>query len=61
MQPEIIEIQSVNELPVNVEFVLYEPPFQGNEIQEIVSSFTRKYGHEPQTIYQLGKQWFVVK
>ena len=61
MTPEIIEIHSVNELPVNVEFILYEPPFQGNELAEIVNSFAKKYGHEPQTIYQLGKQWFIVK
>jgi hypothetical protein len=61
MNPEIIEIQSANELPAGVEFILYEPPFQGDELQDIVSSFTRKYGHEPQTIYKLDKQWFVVK
>jgi len=61
MYPEIIEIQSANELPAGVEFILYEPPFQGNEIQDIVSSFTKKYGHNPQTIYKLGKRWYVVK
>ena len=59
---EIIEIQSANELPANVEFILYEPPFQDNdELREVVSEFTKKYRHEPQTIYRLGKRWYVVK
>ena len=61
MYPEIIEIQSAKELPTNVEFILYEPPFQGDELQDIVSSFTKKYGHNPQTIYKLGKRWYVLK
>jgi 23S rRNA A2030 N6-methylase RlmJ len=61
MQPEIIEIQSANELPAGVEFILYEPPFQGDEIQEIVNEFTKKYGRNPQTIYHIGKRWYVVK
>jgi 23S rRNA A2030 N6-methylase RlmJ len=61
-QKEIIEIQSANELPAGVEFVLYEPPFQDNdELREVVSEFTKKYGHNPQTIYHLGKRWYVVK
>jgi 23S rRNA A2030 N6-methylase RlmJ len=59
---EIIEIQSANELPAGIEFILYEPPFQdSDELREVVNEFTRKYGHEPQTIYKLGKKWFVVK
>ena len=62
MYPEIIEIQSAKELPTNVEFILYEPPFQDNdELCEVVNEFTRKYGHNPQTIYKLGKRWYVVK
>ncbi len=60
-EPEVIEIQSANELPLRVEFVLYEPPFQdSNELREIVSEFTRKYGYEPQTIYKRGNHWYVV-
>jgi hypothetical protein len=61
MTPEIIEIQSANELPAGIEFILYEPPFQGDELTDIVNSFKRKYGHNPQTIYKLGKRWYVVK
>ena len=62
MYHEIIEIQSANELPAGIEFILYEPPFQDNdELCEVVNEFTRKYGHNPQTIYKLGKQWFVMK
>jgi len=61
MYPEIIEIQSANELPAGIEFILYEPPFQGDELAEIVSSFTKKYGHNPQTIYKWGNHWYVVK
>jgi 23S rRNA A2030 N6-methylase RlmJ len=61
-EPEVIEIQSANELPLRVAFVLYEPPFQdSNELREVVSEFTRKYGYEPQTIYHLGKKWYVKK
>jgi len=61
-EPEVIEIQSANELPLRVAFVLYEPPFQdSNELHEVVSEFTRKYGYEPQTIYHLGKKWYVKK
>ena len=61
MYPEIIEIQSANELPAGIEFILYEPPFHGDELQEIASSFAKKYGHEPQTIYKWGNHWYVVK
>jgi 23S rRNA A2030 N6-methylase RlmJ len=59
---EIIEIDNANLLPVGETFVLYEPPFQdSNELREVVSEFTRKYGYEPQTIYHLGKKWYVKK
>ena len=61
-EPEVIEIQSVNELPAGVAFVLYEPPFQdSDELREIVSEFTRKYGHEPRIVFHLGKKWYVKK
>jgi len=46
---------------MGVEFVLYEPPFYGDEIQEVVTEFKKKFGDYPQTIYRLGKQLFVVK
>jgi hypothetical protein len=59
---EIIEIDNANELPAGITFILYEPPFQdSDELREIVSEFTRKYGYEPQTIYHLGKKWYVKK
>lgn len=59
---EIIEINNANDLPTMETFILYEPPFQdSNELREIVSEFTRKYGYEPQTIYHLGKKWYVKK
>lgn len=58
---EIIEINSHAELPKGVEMVLYEPPFYGEELQEMVSQFFKKYGHSPQTIYRLNHQFFVVK
>lgn len=61
MNPEIIEIQSANELPANVEFILYGPPFQGDELHDIVKSFTKKYGYDPQTIYKWRNHWYVVK
>ena len=57
---EIIEVKSANELPANIKFILYEPPFMGNELQDIVNSFTKKYGYEPQTIYKRGNHWYVV-
>jgi hypothetical protein len=61
-EPEVIEIQSVNELPAGMEFVLYEPPFQdSDELREIVSEFARKYGYEPRIVFHLGKQWYVKK
>jgi len=58
---EIIELNNYNELPAGVEFVLYEPPFYGDEIHEVVTEFKKKFGNYPQTIYRLGKQLFVVK
>jgi len=58
---EIIELNNYNELPAGVEFVLYEPPFYGDEIHEVAGEFKRKFGNYPQTIYRLGKQLFVVK
>ena len=59
---EIIEINNANELPAGKTFILYEPPFQNSdELREIVNEFDRKYGYEPQTIYRLGKQWYVKK
>jgi hypothetical protein len=61
-EPEVIEIQSVNELPAGITFILYEPPFQdSDELREIMSEFARKYGYEPQTIYHDGKKWYVKK
>ena len=58
---ELIELKHHNELPLNVEMILYEPPFYGEPLQEVAVEFKKKYGNEPQTIYQLGKQLFVVK
>ena len=58
---EIIEIKSHGDLPKGVEMVLFEPPFYNEALQEIASQFMAKYGNEPQTIYQLGHQLFVVK
>ena len=58
---EIIELKSHNDLPANKEMVLYEPPFYGEPLQELASEFRKKYGNEPQTVYQLGHQLFVVK
>jgi hypothetical protein len=59
---EIIEIKNHRELPKGVEMVLYEPPFYDAEpIEEAVDEFRRKYGSEPQTIYQIRHQLYVVK
>ena len=58
---EIIEIRSHGELPYCVEMVLYGKPFYGEELQEIITEFKRRYGHEPQTVYHIGNQYFVVK
>jgi len=58
---EIIELKSHNDLPANVEMVLYEPPFYGEPLEELTTEFKKKYGSEPQTIYQLKHQLFVVK
>ena len=58
---EIIELKNYNDLPMGVEFVLYEPPFYGDEIHEVVTEFKKKFGNYPQIIYRLGKQLFVVK
>lgn len=57
---EIIEIHSHNELPNDVEFVLYEPPFYGEELESVCTSFAQKYGNEPKTIYRLNHQLFVL-
>ncbi len=58
---EIIELKSHKELPAGVEYILFEPPFYGKPLEELATEFKKKYGNEPQTIYQLGKQLFVVK
>jgi len=58
---KLIELKSHKELPLGVEMVLYEPPFYGEAVQEVVVEFKKKYGNEPQTIYHPGKQLFVVK
>ena len=57
---EIIEIHSNKELPNDVEFVLYEPPFYGDELQCVCTEFAEKYGNEPKTIYRLNHQLFVL-
>ncbi len=58
---EIIELKSHSELPRGVEFILYEPPFYGDELQEVASQFKEKFGGYPQTIYRIGKKLFVVR
>jgi len=58
---ELIEIKSHNELPAGIECVLYEPPFYGEALHEIAVEFKKKYGNEPQTIYQINHQFYVVK
>jgi hypothetical protein len=59
---EIIEINNANELPAGITFILYEPPFHdSDELREIVSEFTRKYGYEPRIVFHLGKKWYVKK
>lgn len=58
---KIIELKSHNDLPSGVEMVLYEPPFYGEALEEVATEFKKKYGSEPQTVYQLNHQLFVVK
>ena len=59
---EIIKIKSHNELPLGVECVLYHAPFYDTDhIREVVTEFKKKYGNEPQTIYQINHQFYVVK
>lgn len=58
---EIIELESHSDLPRGVEFILYEPPFYGDELQEVASQFKEKFGSYPQVIYRLGNRLFVVK
>lgn len=56
---EIIEIHNTLELPKG-EMVLYEPPFYGDELEDVCTSFAQKYGNEPKTIYRLNHQLFVL-
>lgn len=59
---EIIEIKTHNDLPANTELILYEPPYyDADPMHEIAVEFKKKYGSEPQTIYQKDHQLFVVK
>lgn len=57
---EIIEIHSHSELPMGKMMILYEPPFYGEELESVCTSFTQKYGNEPKTIYRLNHQLFVL-
>ena len=56
---EVIEIHNILELPKG-EMILYEPPFYGDELQDVCTSFAQKYGNEHKTIYRLNHQLFVL-
>jgi len=58
---ELIEVKKYTDLPKGIEFLLYEPPFYGDDIQEAATAFRKKFGDYPQTIYRLGNKLFVVK
>ena len=57
---ELIEISHHNDLPKGTEMILYEPPFYGEELEEVATLFKQKFGNEPKTIYRLNHQLFAV-
>ena len=57
---EITEITNIKELPIGVEFVLYEPPYSDEDkLSEAVGQFKSKKGHEPIRAYVLGERIFL--
>lgn len=58
---EIIEIKNHHELPKGIEMNLFEPPYRGDEAEEVVRQFEEKYGYKPATIYKQDSRYWVVK
>jgi short subunit fatty acids transporter len=57
---EIIEIKTVNELPLGTRLVMYGEPYSStNIIEDATQQFIGKYGKEPEVVWKYGNVLFL--